>query len=369
MPQSQISALEGLANWSWDPLNDNWNHSFEILRRFVEREGHARPAAKHLEDGERLGLWVSKQRNRYKANRVLPNQQNLLESLPGWNWDPLQETWMDLYSACLKLESTNPMVKRGSMPKNLLEWMKDQRERYQNGQLSSERVQLLEQLSDWKWTPRSDLWQVIFDEFYKWTKSNNPNAVPRELQFAGASALSWVENQRTRYRTGKLTEHQISQFESIPGWKWNRTGSRWSSNFETLQRLIGTSSLKETNLPVALEEWIRTQRRRQQSRRIPEDEQIKLESIKGWSWTPRSISIPHSSDTQAITAAWMKQYQALKQFTETHGNSSPSVSVEFEGLKIGKWVSHQRDYFKKGKMSSNKIELLESLPGWIWSVR
>ncbi len=369
MPQSQIAALEGLANWSWDRLNDNWNHGFEILKTFVEREGHARPTAQHLENGERLGLWVSKQRNRYKANRVLPNQKKLLESLPGWSWDPLNENWMDFYSACLKLESTNPMIKRGSIPKDLLEWMKDQRERHQNDQLPPERVQLLEQLNDWSWQPRTNLWDAIFEEFAKWAQFNNPSTIPREVEFAGANGRSWTDNQRTRYRTGKLTDHQISQLESIPGWTWDRTGSRWKSNFETLLRLVGTSSLEETALPAAIEEWIRTQRRRQQAGRIPENELQKLESIKGWSWIPNSIATPRSSDTQAITAAWMKNYETLKRFTEMNGNASPFVSVEFEGRKIGKWVSHQRDYFKKGKLGSNKIELLEALTGWIWSIR
>jgi superfamily II DNA or RNA helicase len=369
MPHTQIEKLESLPNWSWDPLNENWKSSFENLKKFVEREGHARPAANYLENGERLGLWVSQQRNRYKANRVLPNQKKLLESLPGWSWDPLNENWMDLYSACLKLESTNPMIRRGSIPKELLEWMKDQRERHQNGQLSSERVRLLEQLSDWMWNPKTDLWQVIFNEFSKWAESNNPNTVSPEVEFGGASGRSWTDNQRTRYRTGKLTEDQISQLQSIPGWSWHRTGSRWNSNFETLRRLVGESSLEDTNLTADIEEWIRTQRRRQRAGRIPKDEQQKLESLKGWSWIPKSISTPRSSDNQAISTAWMINYQALKRFSETSGTSSPSVSEESEGLKIGKWVSHQRDYFKKGKLSPNKIELLESLAGWIWSVR
>ena len=369
MPHNQVEELQSLPNWKWDPLNEKWNSSFEILRQFAEREGHARPAANYLEGNERLGLWVSQQRNRYKASRVLPHQKALLESLPGWSWDPLTENWMNFYSACQNLESTNPMIKRGSMPKELLEWMKDQRERFQNGQLSAERVHLLEQLNDWNWKPRTDLWQVVFDSFADWAKSNNPNTVPPDVMFAGASGISWTNNQRTRHRTGKLTENQISQLESIPGWKWDRTGSRWNSNFETLQRLIGNSSLEDTNLPSALEEWIRTQRRRHKAKKIPEQELEKLESINGWSWIPRTISIPKSSDNQAISTAWMSSYEILKRFSETIGNSSPPVGVEVEGFKIGKWVSHQRDYFKKGKLSTNKIELLESLPGWIWSVR
>lgn len=369
MPHSQIEQLESLPNWKWDPLSENWNSSFEILRKFAEREGHARPTAQYVEGNEHLGLWVSKQRNRYKVGRVLPHQKALLESLPGWSWDPLTETWTDFYSACQKLESTNPMIKRGSIPKELLEWMKDQRERFKTGQLSSERIQLLEQLNDWNWNPRTDLWQLIFNSFADWASTNNPNSVPGDAIFAGASGLSWTENQRTRYKTGKLSENQIFQLESIPGWTWDRTGSRWSSNYETLQRLIGESSLEEVKLPTALEEWIRTQRRRHRARKIPEHEIEKLESINGWCWRPRTTSIPYSSDNQAISTAWMNNYQTLKRFSEITGTASLSVSAEFEGLKIGKWVSHQRDYFKKGKMSANKIEFLESLPGWTWSVR
>jgi hypothetical protein len=369
MPHTQIEQLESLPDWKWDPLNENWNSTFEILRRFAEREGHARPAAKQIEGEERLGLWVNRQRKRYKTNRVLPHQRTLLEALPGWSWDPQTDNWTDFYSACQRLESTNPMIKRGTMPKELLEWMKDQRERFQNGQLSDERIHLLEQLNDWNWKPRTDLWQIIFDSYADWAKSNNPNSVPPDVMFAGASGLSWTDNQRTRYRTGKLTENQIRLLESIPGWKWERMKLRWHSNFETLQRLIGDSNLEDTKLSAALEEWVRTQRRRQRNRTISQHEIEKLESIDGWSWTPRTISIPHSSDNQAISTAWMNNYQTLKRFSETGGSSSPSVSVEFEGLKIGKWVSHQRDYFKKGKLSPNKIELLESLSGWIWSIR
>ncbi len=369
MSNHQVEQLESLPGWKWDPLNDNWNSSFEILRRFAEREGHARPTANHIEGGERLGLWVSKQRNRFKANRVLPHQKALLESLPRWSWDPLTESWMDFYSACQKLESTNPMIRRGSIPKELLEWMKDQRERFQNGQLSTERAQLLEQLNDWNWKPRTDLWQVIFNSFADWARANNPNSVPRDVMFAGASARSWTENQRTRYRTGRLTEDQIRQLESIPGWNWDRTGSRWDRNFETLRRLIGDSSLEETKLSVALEEWVRTQRRRQKDKRISQHQITQLESLNGWSWTPGTIAVPRSVNDRAISTAWMSNFLALKRFSETTGTASPSVDVDFEGFRIGKWVSHQRDYFKKGKLSPNKIELLESLSGWTWSVR
>ena len=40
---------------------------FGLLQAFREREGHANVPYRHVEDGEKLGSWLSTQRTRYKA--------------------------------------------------------------------------------------------------------------------------------------------------------------------------------------------------------------------------------------------------------------------------------------------------------------
>ena len=52
--------------------------------RFVKREKHARVPQKHIEDGFKLGFWVSGQRTSYKNNSLEPARIQALESVKGW---------------------------------------------------------------------------------------------------------------------------------------------------------------------------------------------------------------------------------------------------------------------------------------------
>ncbi len=367
--EEQIALLEAIPGWKWDPLDENWNASFEILKKYSSREGHSRPPATHCEGEVQLGIWVSQQRDRFKKKRVLPHQQILLESLPSWSWDPLNDSWSDYWESCSKLPSTNPMIKRGSIPKDLLEWMKDQRERYQSGQLSAERIKMMETLPGWLWEPRSDLWDQIFWDFYEWAQSHDPNTVPKEITFGGANGRSWSGNVRTKYRKGLLSNEQISQLESVPGWEWQRHNKRWQENFLTVQQVINTDKLSYRDLPPSIIEWVRTQRRRKSNGTISQSEIELLETLPGWGWDPPSVALPGVGELKPVSKAWLKNYEALKDYAQQHGTSSIAVNVLVNELNLGKWVSHQRNHFKFGGMDPRQIELLEQLPGWKWSLR
>ena len=52
---------------AWDVAAAQWEKNFALLQAFVEREGHANVPKKHVEDGERLGLWLQRQRQRWQA--------------------------------------------------------------------------------------------------------------------------------------------------------------------------------------------------------------------------------------------------------------------------------------------------------------
>ena len=51
----------------WDVLAERWERMYGLLRAFREREGHARVPRKHVEEGEKLGIWLSTQRTRHQA--------------------------------------------------------------------------------------------------------------------------------------------------------------------------------------------------------------------------------------------------------------------------------------------------------------
>ena len=51
----------------WDVVAEKWERNLRLLRAYTEREGNANVPDRHMEDGERLGGWLSDQRKRYAA--------------------------------------------------------------------------------------------------------------------------------------------------------------------------------------------------------------------------------------------------------------------------------------------------------------
>ena len=67
-----IIRLEAVPTWGWDPRADHFEENFQVLAKFVAREGHARVSQSHLEDGVRLGSWVSSRRVAYRKPKLEP---------------------------------------------------------------------------------------------------------------------------------------------------------------------------------------------------------------------------------------------------------------------------------------------------------
>ena len=68
-------------------------------------------------------------------------------------------------------------------------------------------------------------------------------------------------------------------------------------------------------------------------------------------------------------ALWEENYQLLLQFSEREGHVDvPRYHLE-DGVRLGTWVAHQRQFYRKNKLPKHRIERLERLPGWHWSIR
>lgn len=71
-----------------------WNQYLTALDAYVQRTGHARVPASHvetIEDGTRinLGTWVGYVRQRERAGLLSAERASTLTSFPGWEWGPL----------------------------------------------------------------------------------------------------------------------------------------------------------------------------------------------------------------------------------------------------------------------------------------
>jgi superfamily II DNA or RNA helicase len=66
---------------------------------------------------------------------------------------------------------------------------------------------------------------------------------------------------------------------------------------------------------------------------------------------------------------WEVGFNFLQKFVkENHHSRVPRSYKTKSNFNLGNWAKHQRDDKKKGKLSTERIRLLQSMPGWTWDI-
>jgi superfamily II DNA or RNA helicase len=86
LSEDRIKRLEALPGWSSDPGADAWEEHYTQLLDFVAEYGTSRVPPTFMVGGFRLGGWVHKQRENYRAGKLTKDRQRRLQTLPGWRW-------------------------------------------------------------------------------------------------------------------------------------------------------------------------------------------------------------------------------------------------------------------------------------------
>jgi len=234
---SRIARLEALPGWTWSTLgdrsearptrirntnNDQWEKGFRHLSRFAEREGHARVPTGWLEDGYRLGSWVSAQRH---SERPAADRAARLESLPGWSWDPHAEQWEVSFRQLQRFveREGHALVRLDHVEdgRRLGAWVTGQRAAFIKGRLDAERIARLEEIPGWTWDVLAEKWEEGFTHLCRFADREGHARVPKSRVEEGYQLGTWVNAQRSRYATGKLAPSRVARLEAVPGWVWS----------------------------------------------------------------------------------------------------------------------------------------------------
>jgi Helicase associated domain len=227
-----VRALSQLPGWSWSPLEDRWKEFLEYLRRFVDREGHARVPQDHREEGYALGRHLAQLRFRQRRGQVSRGHIRVVEALPGWTWEPATESWAQFMKALRRYVArtgewqvpiAHPLSRR-------LQHVRDQ---YRLGRLSAARRRELEALPGWSASPREDNWQTFIRHLEQFAsreghtrvpakhREGTPPQYPLGRRVAYMRELYWLPPAAAARRRPLSTAHK-AQLEAMPGWSWGR---------------------------------------------------------------------------------------------------------------------------------------------------
>lgn len=308
--KSQVDLLQKLQKWSWNPIEDDWNDSFELLSNFAKRNRHCR-IGKSTESSREIEMWIGVQRTTYRAGKLAADRKRKLESLPGWSWSPVADLWQTNYeSLCEFVERHKRLpVKHNRQERDLGSWVSVQRTRYKRKTISKEQVSLLNSVPGWTWDPFADLWQWSIATLRDFVRREGHALVPSNHHENGLNLGSWINGVRTRHNRGQLHSDRVKELESIPGWTWNQRDAQWETNFRILERYVkkhGSAAVQDhlTFEGVALGKWVGKQRARRKRQSLEANRRTRLESLSGWMWdashlkTGRTKSVPKGRRNQ-----------------------------------------------------------------------
>ena len=88
-----------------------------------------------------------------------------------------------------------------------------------------------------------------------------------------------------------------------------------------------------------------------------------------------SLQKLHQCDLRRRTvdnqSKWSRNIDALNEYVSMNGHSKvPSMFViKHKGstIGLGTWVAYIRTKYRNGTLKQDKIQMLESIPGWVWN--
>ena len=395
LPDERASALADVPGWTWRPKSGQrkrsdttWPTWFARLQGYVDENGTALVPRKYVTGaGERLGLWVGQQRQRYRSDSLTREQVQALECLPGWSWDPYEDAWRIAYGKLKDLidrDGPEAVTLRSKTADGFCvgAWVQSQRRAIKARRLPADRVAALESLPGWPLRKQrggrgglSDSqrrtfnrgWDAHVTEVEAFAAEYGHARVPQRHTTPDGFALgAWVGSQRRAFKKGTLSPERRRRLEAIAGWEWHPYEGMWMRAFVHLRDAMAVLELADigkeyvTGDNIRLGRWIRSQQKAYRDGSLSSERQKLLESLPKWKWSHRVTR----------KRRWGNFLRRLKAYRAQHGTAAmPIRYTEADGFPLGAMAGEARTQYRKGALSQPRIAELEQIPGWSWDVR
>jgi superfamily II DNA or RNA helicase len=352
---------------SWNPESEKFEIMFNKLIQYKSRFGNCRVPAKWSED-PLLGFWINNLRSSCKTNKLSQEKIELLNNL-GMEWNPLTtinaELWERKFKELENFKKINGHCNIATDRGELGNWLSKHRQYYKKGTINPEHKERLTSLGvEWE-VAHKFVWERNYKALLEFNKEFGHCNVPGKNALPQYKKLgNWVGNQRTIYKSGKMSQDKIVKLEAV-GIDWyfkkNELDENLRKHLENLnvfKQEFGHANVADRKGKYkALSTFLQHQKSLYKKGRLDLNT-IELLEKAGIEWDLQ----------QKIADRWYEYFELLKNYKEKYGSTNVKKITKDLGFeKLGFWVQNQRTLYKLNKLSSERITLLEGI-GFEWTL-
>ena len=366
-----IESLEKIG-FAWDIRGKTNKENFKrILRETLlykaAKCGNPHAPRKYITpEGFKLGAWQENYRSQFSAGTLSKEVIKAFSEI-GFAWKKLEWEFERHFKATLehKKSKGNPNTRRDYISPEGIKigaWQSSLRSGYKNKTLSPEKIKRLEDIG-FAW----DKYKNHFEEGFKVTltykaeNNGNPNAALKCIMPEDFKLGEWQNSMRSRYKKGTLSTDRIKRLEDI-GFTWNLLDKLFEKGFKATLRYKAANA-GNPNTPLKYKDsedyklgrWQADVRDRYKKGALSAEKIKRLEDI-GFVWSQREKNFED-------------KFQVMLRFkAKNEGNPNGSLDLIFEDINLGAWQNSLRVNYRKGKLSSDRIEKLEGV-GFVWGLK
>lgn len=279
---SRVKLLNDIG-FIWGAYNAEWMRNFEKLRTLYEKHDNC-----HIETGRALTVWMNRQRNLYRYNKLQADRINLLNTI-NFPWK-LKETPMRFDKWMVMLNKYKNYNGYGDT--ELTMWGHKMRQGYKRGQLPQIKIEALRKINfDFDGLPIRITEKMALEKFLKIVK-NDPNIIfnnwskNKDIK----TIASWLIKQRKLSKEKKINQY-IKRMLNKSGYDWLNAPTvfegKWEQQFQEYKKFKkknpNVADTSRRDLPSKIFNWVRNQRKNYGAAKLSQQQIKKMEEI-GFSW-------------------------------------------------------------------------------------
>ncbi len=366
LSENQIAQLEKVG-FVWDAKANlkTMQMKIDIVEQYARENGVGIKTTLVLEDGTPIGNYARAIRREYTKGTLSSEQISQLDRI-GFIWrievsiqekidiveKYARENGVDIKTA-LVLEDGTPI---GRYVNNI-------RKEYASGQLTAEQILQLESIGFvWNTKENEKSMQEKIDIVEKYVRVNGTDISTSLILEDGTKIGVYINAVRTAYVKGKLTTEQIAQLEGA-GFVWNTKENEKSmqEKIDMVEKYVRANGA-DISTKIVLEDgtkigrYIAEIRRAYVNNSLSNNQIAQLEGV-GFVWNAKENE-----------KSMQEKIDIVEKYVRANGADISVYLVLEDGTQIGMYVRSIRKAYRKGKLTEEEIEQLDSV-GFIWSAR